>query len=496
MTETLVASTKDTNEVFEDFANRDYKWGFVTDIEADSAPPGLNEEIIRFISIKKDEPQFMLDWRLKAYNQWLKMKDPTRGKGSRRWAMVHYPDINYQDIIYYSAPKQQDGPKSLDEIEPEILATYEKLGIPLAEQKMLSGVAVDAVFDSVSVATTFKEQLAKVGIIFCPFSEAVQNHPELIKKYLGSVVPYTDNFFATLNSAVFTDGSFVYIPKGVRCPMELSTYFRINAANTGQFERTLIIADEGSYVSYLEGCTAPMRDENQLHAAVVELVALGDAQIKYSTIQNWYPGDDEGIGGVYNFVTKRGACRGINSKISWTQVETGSAITWKYPSCILQGDNSIGEFYSVAVTSKHQQADTGTKMYHLGKNTRSTIISKGIAAQHGQNTYRGGVRVMKNATGARNFTQCDSLLIGNGCGAHTFPYIDVRNASSQVEHEASTSKIGDDQLFYCNQRGISTEDAVSLIVNGFCSEVMKELPMEFAVEAQKLLGISLEGSVG
>ena len=496
MTEALVTSTKDTNEVFEEFANRDYKWGFVTDIEADSAPPGLNEEIIRFISIKKDEPQFMLDWRLKAYNHWLKMEDPTRGDENHRWAMVHYPDINYQDIIYYSAPKQQDGPQSLDEVDPELLATYEKLGISLTEQKMLTGVAVDAVFDSVSVATTFKDQLAKLGIIFCPFSEAVQNHPELVKKYLGTVVPYTDNFFATLNSAVFTDGSFVYIPKGVRCPMELSTYFRINAANTGQFERTLIIADEGSYVSYLEGCTAPMRDENQLHAAVVELIALDDAQIKYSTIQNWYPGNDEGVGGVYNFVTKRGACRGINSKISWTQVETGSAITWKYPSCILQGDNSIGEFYSVAVTSKHQQADTGTKLYHIGKNTRSTIISKGIAAQHGQNTYRGAVKVMKNATGARNFTQCDSLLIGDRCGAHTFPYINVRNASAQVEHEASTSKIGDDQLFYCNQRGISTEDAVSLIVNGFCSEVMKELPMEFAVEAQKLLGISLEGSVG
>jgi Fe-S cluster assembly protein SufB len=423
------------------------------------------------------------------------MEDPTRGKESQRWARVHYPEINYQDIIYYSAPKRKQL-DSLDQVDPEILATYEKLGIPLEEQKMLSGVAVDAVFDSVSVATTFKDKLAELGIIFCSFSEAVRDHSELVRKYLGSVVPYTDNFFATLNSAVFTDGSFVYIPKGVRCPMELSTYFRINAANTGQFERTLIIADEGSYVSYLEGCTAPMRDENQLHAAVVELIVLDDAKIKYSTIQNWYPGNEEGVGGIYNFVTKRGACRGVNSKISWTQVETGAAITWKYPSCILQGDNSVGEFYSVAVTSKRQQADTGTKMYHIGKNTRSTIISKGISAQRGQNTYRGKVQVMKNAEGARNFTQCDSMLIGDQCGAHTFPYIEVRNPTAHVEHEASTSKIGEDQIFYCNQRGISTEDAVSMIVNGFCKEVLAELPMEFAVEAQKLLGISLEGSVG
>jgi Fe-S cluster assembly protein SufB len=416
-------------------------------------------------------------------------------KKSQRWAMVDYPEINYQDIIFYSAPKSKQL-DSLDEVDPEILATYEKLGIPLEEQKMLSGVAVDAVFDSVSVATTFKDKLADLGIIFCSFSEAVQNHPELIQKYLGSVVPYTDNFYATLNSAVFTDGSFVYVPKGVRCPMELSTYFRINAANTGQFERTLIIADEGSYVSYLEGCTAPMRDENQLHAAVVELIVLDDAQIKYSTVQNWYPGNDEGVGGIFNFVTKRAACRGVNSKVSWTQVETGSAITWKYPSCILQGDNSVGEFYSVAVTSKRQQADTGTKMIHIGNNTRSTIISKGISAKRGQNTYRGGVKVMKNAHNARNFTQCDSMLIGDQCGAHTFPYIEVRNPSAHVEHEASTSKIGEDQIFYCNQRGISTEDAVSMIVNGFCKEVLAELPMEFAVEAQKLLGISLEGSVG
>lgn len=486
---------KTEGEVLEEFANRDYEWGFVTDIEVDSAPPGLNEEIIRFISAKKNEPNFMLEWRLKAYRQWLTMEDPTRRKESERWAMVDYPNINYQDIVYYSAPKQ-DTVESLDDVDPEIVATYEKLGIPLEEQKMLAGVAVDAVFDSVSVATTFKDKLADLGIIFCSFSEAVQDHPELVQKYLGSVVPYNDNFYATLNSAVFTDGSFVYIPKGVRCPMELSTYFRINAANTGQFERTLIIAEEGSYVSYLEGCTAPMRDENQLHAAVVELVALDDAQIKYSTVQNWYPGDDEGKGGIYNFVTKRGACRGVNSKISWTQIETGSAITWKYPSCILQGDNSVGEFYSVAVTSKRQQADTGTKMIHLGKNTRSTIISKGISAKHGQNTYRGEVKVMKRAANARNFTQCDSMLIGDQCGAHTFPYIDTRNPSARVEHEASTSKIGEDQIFYCNQRGLSTEDAVSMIVNGFCKEVLAELPMEFAVEAQKLLGISLEGSVG
>ena len=493
MSESTAPKTED--EVLEEFANRDYEWGFVTDIEADSAPPGLNEEIIRFISAKKNEPDFMLEWRLKAYRQWLTMEDPTRRKESERWAMVDYPDINYQDIVYYSAPKQNTV-ESLDDVDPEILATYEKLGIPLEEQKMLAGVAVDAVFDSVSVATTFKDKLADLGIIFCSFSEAVQDHPDLVQKYLGSVVPYNDNFYATLNSAVFTDGSFVYVPKGVRCPMELSTYFRINAANTGQFERTLIVADEGSYVSYLEGCTAPMRDENQLHAAVVELVALDNAQIKYSTVQNWYPGDDEGKGGIYNFVTKRGACRGVNSKISWTQVETGSAITWKYPSCILQGDNSIGEFYSVAVTSKRQQADTGTKMIHLGRNTRSTIVSKGISAKRGQNTYRGEVKVMKRAANARNFTQCDSMLIGDQCGAHTFPYIDIRNPSAQVEHEASTSKIGEDQIFYCNQRGLSTEDAVSMIVNGFCKEVLAELPMEFAVEAQKLLGISLEGSVG
>ena len=485
----------ESTQTLEQFANRDYEWGFVTDIEADSAPPGLNEEIIRFISSKKDEPEFMLDWRLKAYRRWLTMEDPTRRKQSQRWAMVHYPDINYQDIVYYSAPKQKQL-DSLDEVDPEILATYQKLGIPLEEQKMLAGVAVDAVFDSVSVATTFKDKLAELGIVFCSMSEAIHNHPELVQKYLGSVVPYSDNFFATLNSAVFTDGSFVYVPPGVRCPMELSTYFRINAANTGQFERTLVIADEGSYVSYLEGCTAPMRDENQLHAAVVELVALGDAQIKYSTVQNWYPGDENGKGGIYNFVTKRGACRGDRSKISWTQVETGSAITWKYPSCILQGDDSIGEFYSVAVTSKRQQADTGTKMHHIGKNTRSTIVSKGISAQRGQNTYRGKVQVLKNAKGARNFTQCDSMLIGDQCGAHTFPYIEVRNPTAHVEHEASTSKIGEDQIFYCNQRGISTEDAISMIVNGFCKEVLAELPMEFAVEAQKLLGISLEGSVG
>ena len=479
----------------ETLAQSEYKHGFVTDIEADEAPPGLNEDIIRFISHKKNEPAFMLEWRLHAYRRWLEMDDPTQAKSSELWAMVDYPKINYQDIIYYSAPKQKKL-NSLDEVDPEILATYEKLGIPLNEQKMLSGVAVDAVFDSVSVATTFKDKLAELGIIFCSFSEAVHNHPDLVEKYLGSVVPYNDNYFATLNSAVFTDGSFVYIPKGVRCPMELSTYFRINAANTGQFERTLIIAEEGSYVSYLEGCTAPQRDENQLHAAVVELVALDNAQIKYSTVQNWYPGDAEGKGGIYNFVTKRGACRGVNSKISWTQVETGSAITWKYPSCILQGDNSIGEFYSVAVTNNRQQADTGTKMIHIGRNTRSTIISKGISAGRGQNTYRGGVQILKKATNARNYTQCDSMLIGDQCGAHTFPYIDVRNTTSQIEHEATTAKIGADQLFYCNQRGISTEDAVSLIVNGFCKEVLAELPMEFAVEAQKLLGISLEGSVG
>ena len=496
MSESTAHQTEDETEVLEEFANRDYEWGFITDIEADSAPPGLNEEIIRFISVKKNEPEFMLEARLKAYRHWLTMEDPTQRKESERWAMVDYPKINYQDIIYYSAPKPPKTLESLDEVDPELLATYEKLGISLNEQKRLSNVAVDAVFDSVSVATTFKDKLADLGIVFCSFSEAVREHPELIKKYLGSVVPYNDNFYATLNSAVFTDGSFVYVPKGVRCPMELSTYFRINAANTGQFERTLIIADEGSYVSYLEGCTAPMRDENQLHAAVVELIALDNAHIKYSTVQNWYPGNDEGVGGIYNFVTKRGACRGLNSKISWTQVETGSAITWKYPSCILQGDNSVGEFYSVALTSKCQQADTGSKMIHIGKNTRSTIISKGISAKRGQNTYRGEVKIMKRAHNARNFTQCDSMLIGDQCGAHTFPYIDVRNSFAHVEHEASTSKIGEDQIFYCNQRGLSTEDAVSMIVNGFCKEVLAELPMEFAVEAQKLLGISLEGSVG
>ena len=481
----------------ETLATGDYKFGWVTDIEQESAPPGLDEDIIQFISAKKNEPDWLLAWRLKAYRHWLTMTDPLKRKKTEQWAMVAYPDIDYQSIVYYAAPKNAgDGPESLDEVDPELLATYEKLGIPLEEQKMLAGVAVDAVFDSVSVATTFKETLAEAGVIFCSFSEAVRDHPDLVKKYLGSVVPHTDNYFAALNSAVFSDGSFCYIPKGVRCPMELSTYFRINAANTGQFERTLVIADEGAYVSYLEGCTAPMRDENQLHAAVVELVALDDAQIKYSTVQNWYPGDINGKGGIYNFVTKRGACRGVNAKISWTQVETGSAITWKYPSCILQGDNSVGEFYSVAVTSLKQQADTGTKMIHIGKNTRSTIISKGISALRGQNTYRGAVQVLKGAHDARNFTQCDSMLIGDQCGAHTFPYIDVRNPSAQVEHEATTSKIGEDQLFYCNQRGIATEDAVSLIVNGFCKEVLAELPMEFAVEAQKLLGISLEGSVG
>ena len=496
MSESTAQQTEDETEVLEEFANRDYEWGFITDIEADSAPPGLNEEIIRFISAKKNEPDFMLEARLKAYRHWLEMEDPTQRKESERWAMVDYPKIDYQDIIYYSAPKTPQTLESLDEVDPELLATYEKLGISLDEQKRLSNVAVDAVFDSVSVATTFKDKLGELGIIFCSFSEAVQEHPELIKKYLGSVVPYNDNFYATLNSAVFTDGSFVYVPKGVRCPMELSTYFRINAAKTGQFERTLIIADEGSYVSYLEGCTAPMRDENQLHAAVVELIALDNAQIKYSTVQNWYPGNDEGVGGIYNFVTKRGACRGVNSKISWTQVETGSAITWKYPSCILQGDNSVGEFYSVALTSKHQQADTGTKMIHIGKNTRSTIISKGISAKHGQNTYRGEVKIMKRAENARNFTQCDSMLIGDQCGAHTFPYIEVKNNSAKVEHEATTSKVSDDQIFYCRQRGMSEEDAVHLIVNGFCKDVFRQLPMEFAVEAQKLLEVSLEGAVG
>jgi Fe-S cluster assembly protein SufB len=479
-----------TPTAIESFVNREYKWGFVSEIESESVPKGLNEDIIRLISAKKREPEFLLEWRLKAYRHWLTMKEPT-------WANVHYPPIDYQDIIYYSAPKSRaERPKSLDEVDPELLRTYEKLGIPLKEQEMLAGVAVDAVFDSVSVATTFKQKLAEKGIIFCSFSEAVQEHPELVERYLGTVVPYTDNFFAALNSAVFSDGSFCYVPKGVRCPMELSTYFRINAQNTGQFERTLIIADEGSYVSYLEGCTAPMRDTNQLHAAVVELIALDNAQIKYSTVQNWYPGDKDGKGGIYNFVTKRGKCLGVNSKISWTQVETGSAITWKYPSCLLIGDNSVGEFYSVALTNNWQQADTGTKMIHIGKNTRSTIVSKGISAGHGRNTYRGLVKIMKSAANARNYSQCDSLLIGDQCAAFTFPYLEVRNTSSQIEHEASTSKIGEDQLFYCQQRGISMEDAVSMIVHGFCKEVFKELPMEFAVEAQKLLGVSLEGSVG
>jgi len=488
MTDSSDSSTVKNVELRE-LAGQKYKYGWVTDIESDSAPPGLSEEIIRFISAKKDEPEFMLEWRLKAYRYWLTMKEPN-------WAFVHYPPIDYQKIIYYSAPGSTKGPESLDDVDPKLLETYEKLGIPLAEQKMLTGVAVDAVFDSVSVATTYKDKLNEMGIIFCPFSEAVREHPELIKKYLGSVVPTTDNFFAALNSAVFTDGSFVYIPKGVRCPMELSTYFRINAANTGQFERTLIIADAGAKVSYLEGCTAPMRDENQLHAAVVELVALDDASIKYSTVQNWYPGDENGVGGIFNFVTKRGRCQGRNSRISWTQVETGSAITWKYPSCILQGDNSVGEFYSVALTNNYQQADTGTKMIHIGKNTKSTIISKGISAGHGQNVYRGLVKILKSAEGARNYSQCDSLLLGDKCGAHTFPYIDVRNSAARMEHEASTSKIGEDQLFYCQQRGIAPEDAVSMIVNGFCKDVFRELPMEFAVEAQKLLEISLEGAVG
>ena len=478
----------------EDLAQRDYKYGFVSDIEADTIPPGLNEDVIRLISAKKGEPEFMLEWRLKAYRHWAKLE---KAESEPKWANVHYPAVDYQAIRYYSAPKSQnDGPKSLDEVDPDLLATYAKLGIPLNEQERLAGVAVDAVFDSVSVATTFKTKLAEMGVIFCSFSEAVHNHPELIQKYLGSVVPYTDNFFAALNSAVFSDGSFCYIPKGVRCPMELSTYFRINAADTGQFERTLIVADEGATVSYLEGCTAPMRDKNQLHAAVVELVAHKDAQIKYSTVQNWYPGDKEGKGGIYNFVTKRGKCLGERSKISWTQVETGSAITWKYPSCILQGDDSVGEFYSVALTNNYQQADTGTKMIHIGKNTKSTIISKGISAGHGENTYRGLVKIMKGASGARNYSQCDSLLLGDKCGAHTVPYLEVLNNASQVEHEASTSKIGEDQLFYCRQRGISNEDAVNMIVNGFCKQVFKELPMEFAVEAQKLLGVSLEGAVG
>jgi Fe-S cluster assembly protein SufB len=477
-----------SNLEIQEIAAREYKYGFVTDIESDTAPPGLSEDTIRFISAKKQEPGWLLEWRLKSFRHWLTMKEPT-------WANVHYPPIDYQASSYYSAPKQKKKLNSLDEVDPELRATFDKLGISLEEQKRLSGVAVDAVFDSVSVATTFRGELAKLGIIFCSFSDAVREHPELVQKYLGTVVPYTDNFFATLNSAVFTDGSFCYIPKGVRCPMELSTYFRINQANTGQFERTLIIADEGSKVSYLEGCTAPMRDENQLHAAVVELIALDDATIKYSTVQNWYPGDKNGVGGIYNFVTKRGKAMN-RAKVSWTQVETGSAITWKYPSCILQGDDSVGEFYSVALTNNYQQADTGTKMIHIGKNTRSTIVSKGISAGHGQQTYRGEVKIMKNAENARNYSQCDSLLLGDKCGAHTFPYIEVRNSSATMEHEASTSKIGEDQLFYAQQRGISAEDAVSMIVNGFCREVFRELPMEFAVEAQKLLGVSLEGSVG
>ncbi len=477
----------------EHLANREYQYGFTTDIEEEQVPAGLDEGTVRLISAKKNEPEWLLEWRLRALRRFQEMLE---GQGEPSWAMVDYPEIDYQDIVYYSAPKQRKQLDSLDEVDPELLRTYEKLGIPLSEQKRLAGVAVDAVFDSVSVATTFKEELEKQGIVFCSFSEAVQRCPELVRKYLGSVVPYSDNLFATLNSAVFSDGSFAYIPKGVRCPMELSTYFRINAANTGQFERTLLIADEGAYVSYLEGCTAPMRDENQLHAAVVELVALDDAEIKYSTVQNWYPGDENGVGGIYNFVTKRGACRGRRSKISWTQVETGSAITWKYPSCILQGDDSVGEFYSVAMTNHRQQADTGTKMIHLGRNTRSTIVSKGISAGHGQQSYRGLVRIGPKAEGARNYSQCDSLLLGDRCGAHTFPYLEVSNPSATVEHEATTSKIGEDQLFYCRQRGISEEDAVSMIVNGFCKEVLRELPMEFAVEAQNLLGVSLEGSVG
>jgi Fe-S cluster assembly protein SufB len=478
------------NEELRRIAGGEYRWGFSTDIESEAVPRGLDESTVRLISAKKGEPEWLLEWRLRAFRHWKTMTEPT-------WPNVTYPPIDYQDIIYYSAPKASGtAPKSLDEVDPELLRTYEKLGIPLREREALAGVAVDAVFDSVSVATTFKDKLSSLGIVFCSFSEAVREHPELVRRYLGSVVPVTDNYFATLNSAVFSDGSFVFVPKGVRCPMELSTYFRINARDTGQFERTLIVAEDGAYVSYLEGCTAPKRDENQLHAAVVELVALEGAEIKYSTVQNWYPGDREGRGGIYNFVTKRGACRGARSKISWTQVETGSAITWKYPSVLLLGEGSVGEFYSVALTNHRQQADTGTKMIHVGRDTRSTIVSKGISAGRGQNTYRGLVRVQKGATNARNYTQCDSLLLGDRCGAHTFPYIEVRNATARVEHEASTSKIGEDQIFYCNQRGISTEDAVSMIVNGFCKQVLRELPMEFAVEAQKLLGVSLEGSVG
>jgi Fe-S cluster assembly protein SufB len=482
----MATGSKDINEL----VGRRYRHGFVTDIEEDRVAAGLDEDVVRLISLKKGEPEFLTEWRLKAFRHWQTMTEPT-------WAHVHYPPIDYQAISYYSAPKSRDdAPKSLDEVDPKLLETYDKLGIPLHERARLAGVAVDAVFDSVSVATTFKAKLAEAGVIFCSFSEAVREHPELIRKYLGTVVPYRDNFFATLNSAVFSDGSFVYVPPGVRCPMELSTYFRINAANTGQFERTLIVADKGSYVSYLEGCTAPMRDENQLHAAVVELVALDDAEIKYSTVQNWYPGDENGVGGIYNFVTKRGDCRGRNSKISWTQVETGSAITWKYPSCVLRGENSVGEFYSVAVANNYQQADTGTKMIHIGRNSRSTIVSKGISAGHAQNSYRGLVRVMPSATGARNFTRCDSLLLGDQCGAHTFPYIETREPGARIEHEATTSKISEDQLFYCRQRGLSEEDAVNMIVNGFCREVFKELPMEFAVEAQNLLNVSLEGAVG
>ena len=478
------------NAEIHDVIGRGYQHGFVTDIESESLPPGLDEDVVRAISRIKREPAFLTEWRLRAFRHWKTLSEPV-------WAHVHVNPIDYQDISYYSAPKaKKDGPKSLEEVDPKLLETYEKLGVPLHERARLAGVAVDAVFDSVSVATTFKDRLEKAGVIFCSFSDAVQKHPELLEQHLGSVVPYTDNFYACLNSAVFSDGSFVYIPKGVRCPMELSTYFRINAAKTGQFERTLIVADEGSHVSYLEGCTAPMRDENQLHAAVVELIAMADAQIKYSTVQNWYPGDENGVGGIYNFVTKRGECRGRNSRISWTQVETGSAITWKYPSCVLRGDNSVGEFYSVALANHRQQADTGTKMIHIGANTRSTIVSKGISAGRGQNTYRGLVKILPTATGARNFTQCDSLLMGAGCGAHTFPYVEVKNPSATVEHEASTSRISEDQLFYCLQRGISEEDAVNMIVNGFCKSVFKELPMEFAVEAQNLLAVSLEGSVG
>ena len=478
-----------SSDTLEEFTSQEYKYGFETEVETDTLPPGLNEDVIRHISKKKDEPEFLLEWRLNAYRKWLEMKEPT-------WAFVNYPPIDYQAVSYYSAPKNLPKYNSLDEVDPEILKTYEKLGIPLHEQKVLAGVAVDAVFDSVSITTTYKQELEKAGVIFCSFTEAVQKHPDLIKKYLGSVVPHTDNYFACLNSAVFTDGSFCYVPKGVRCPLELSTYFRINQKNTGQFERTLIVADEGSYVSYLEGCTAPKRDQNQLHAAVVELVAMEGAQIKYSTIQNWYPGDKEGQGGIYNFVTKRGLCAGKRSKISWTQVETGSSITWKYPSCILKGDDSVGEFYSVAVTNHAQQADTGTKMIHIGKNTKSTIVSKGISAGKGQNSYRGLVKIMKSADNARNFSQCDSMLMNDTCGAHTFPYIEVKNPTAKVEHEATTTKVGEDQIFYCNQRGISTEDAVSMIVHGFCKEVFKELPMEFAVEARQLLAVSLEGSVG